>query len=80
MLIDYLPGYLFQNEERDFDWGVMGVSLGGHAVWLCLQRGILTSKNRLMGRRSNQLGMQCYWMSFLHRIDGVQAEKIWITD
>lgn len=40
MLIDYLPSYLFPTEERSIEWGVMGVSLGGHAVWLCLEKGI----------------------------------------
>jgi hypothetical protein len=57
MLIDYLPSYLFPNEERNIDWGVMGVSLGGHAVWLCLEKGIRGSKRWLTGRGSYQLGM-----------------------
>jgi len=57
MLIDYLPSYLFPNEERNIDWGVMGVSLGGHAVWLCLEKGILGRKGGLTERGSYQLGM-----------------------
>lgn len=57
MLIDYLPSYLFPNEERDIDWGVMGVSLGGHAVWLCLEMGIRCCERGLTGRGSCQLGM-----------------------
>jgi acetyl esterase/lipase len=37
MLIDYLPTYLFPNEEQKIvDWGIMGISLGGHAVYGCL--------------------------------------------
>jgi hypothetical protein len=45
MLIDYLPTFLFTKDEHHFiDWGVMGVSLGGHAVWLCLERGTLFRK------------------------------------
>jgi len=40
MLIDYLPSYLFPTGEYEVvDWGVAGVSLGGHAVWLCLEKG-----------------------------------------
>jgi hypothetical protein len=40
MLIDYLPSYIFTLAEHDVvDWGVAGVSLGGHAVWLCLEKG-----------------------------------------
>jgi hypothetical protein len=40
MLIDYLPSYLFPNDEQQIvDWGVAGISLGGHAVWLCLKNG-----------------------------------------
>ena len=57
MLIDYLPSYLFPNEERNIDWGVMGVSLGGHAVWLCLEKGIFGRKGGLTERGSYQLGM-----------------------
>jgi hypothetical protein len=40
MLIDYLPSYLFPKDDHEIvDWGVCGVSLGGHAVWLCLFQG-----------------------------------------
>ena len=43
MLIDYLPSYLFPNDDREItQWGVLGVSLGGHTVWLCLARGYLS--------------------------------------
>lgn len=43
MLIDYLPSYLFPNDENEIvDWGVGGVSLGGHAVWICLTQGTTT--------------------------------------
>ena len=39
-LIDYLPSYLFPDDDREIiDWGVAGVSLGGHAVWHCLAHG-----------------------------------------
>jgi Prolyl oligopeptidase family len=54
MLIDYLPSYLFPNDENEIvDWGVCGVSLGGHAVWICLSQGtpfklhILTGDDRI---------------------------------
>jgi hypothetical protein len=41
MLMDLLPGYLYPYEEHGvLDFGVMGVSLGGHATWLCLLQGI----------------------------------------
>jgi hypothetical protein len=81
MLIDYLPSYLFPTEERDIEWGVMGGSLGGHAVWLCLEKGaILTSpESALKMRLSDRVGMQCHWMSFLHRIDGISSKTVWIT-
>jgi hypothetical protein len=39
MLIDYLPSYLFPQDEVDIEWGVAGVSLGGHSSWLCLAHG-----------------------------------------
>jgi dienelactone hydrolase len=40
MLIDFLPSYIFPEDEgRVTDWGVAGVSLGGHATWLCLAHG-----------------------------------------
>lgn len=39
-LIDFLPAYLFPNEERIIDtWAVAGVSLGGHSTWHCLKDG-----------------------------------------
>ena len=40
MLIDYLPSYLFPNDEHEIvDWGVAGISLGGESSWLCLAHG-----------------------------------------
>ncbi|KIY53794.1 hypothetical protein FISHEDRAFT_63263 [Fistulina hepatica ATCC 64428] len=36
-LIDHLPSYLFPHEERTVSqWGMLGVSLGGHAAWQLL--------------------------------------------
>ncbi|KAF9494486.1 hypothetical protein BDN71DRAFT_1483035 [Pleurotus eryngii] len=36
-LIDFLPLYLFPNGERTIvQWGVAGISLGGHTAWLAL--------------------------------------------
>ncbi|KAJ2929378.1 hypothetical protein H1R20_g7729, partial [Candolleomyces eurysporus] len=36
-LIDLLPSYLFPNGENEIcEWGVIGISLGGHSVWLAL--------------------------------------------
>ena len=50
MLIDYLPCYLFPNDDREItEWGVVGVSLGGHATWLCLTSGFSLSLDTLMG-------------------------------
>ena len=47
MLIDYLPSYLFPNDENEIvDWGVCGVSLGGHAVWICLSQGTIHNYSR----------------------------------
>ncbi|KAI0048999.1 alpha/beta-hydrolase [Auriscalpium vulgare] len=37
-VIDYLPAYVFPNDERTIsEWAVAGVSLGGHAAWLTLR-------------------------------------------
>ncbi|KAI0318621.1 Alpha/Beta hydrolase protein [Amylostereum chailletii] len=37
-LIDFLPAYLFPNDERAVrEWVVAGVSLGGHSTWLVLK-------------------------------------------
>ncbi|KZV73126.1 hypothetical protein PENSPDRAFT_742562 [Peniophora sp. CONT] len=37
-LIDFLPAYLFPSDERTITtWGMLGVSLGGHATWLTLK-------------------------------------------
>ena len=39
-LIDLLPAYLFPNDERTITtWGMLGVSLGGHATWITLKSG-----------------------------------------
>ncbi|KAL0949103.1 hypothetical protein HGRIS_009192 [Hohenbuehelia grisea] len=36
-LVDFLPSYLFPNDERTVsDWTVSGFSLGGHAAWIAL--------------------------------------------
>ncbi|KAF6743261.1 Alpha/Beta hydrolase protein [Ephemerocybe angulata] len=36
-LTDFLPSYLFPNGENMIaDWGVVGISLGGHSAWLSL--------------------------------------------
>jgi hypothetical protein len=46
MLIDFLQGYLYPYEEHGvLDYGVMGVSLGGHAAWLCLLQGTITVRH-----------------------------------
>ncbi|KAH8831590.1 hypothetical protein DL96DRAFT_1706017 [Flagelloscypha sp. PMI_526] len=37
LLMDHLPYYLYPTEERTItDWGVAGISLGGHTAWICL--------------------------------------------
>ncbi|KAI0029763.1 Alpha/Beta hydrolase protein [Vararia minispora EC-137] len=37
-VLDFLPAYLFPDDERTVaEWALMGVSLGGHAVWLALK-------------------------------------------
>ncbi|RDX43993.1 hypothetical protein OH76DRAFT_1487426 [Lentinus brumalis] len=37
-LIDFLPWYLFPNEERVVkEWIVSGISLGGHSTWIALK-------------------------------------------
>ncbi|KIO27402.1 hypothetical protein M407DRAFT_73272 [Tulasnella calospora MUT 4182] len=37
-LIDFLPSYLYPNEERNVvDWGLIGLSLGGDASWIALK-------------------------------------------
>ncbi|KAK0223016.1 Alpha/Beta hydrolase protein [Armillaria fumosa] len=38
-LIDFLPAYMFPEQERTIaDWGVTGVSLGGHSTWISLSQ------------------------------------------
>jgi hypothetical protein len=47
MLIDFLPGHLFPADEKEVvEFGVAGVSLGGHSTWLCLTHGL--SRDGLM--------------------------------
>lgn len=42
-LIDFLPAYLFPNNERPIaQWLVAGKSLGGHATWIALTHGTPT--------------------------------------
>ncbi|KAG9011099.1 hypothetical protein FRB94_009242 [Tulasnella sp. JGI-2019a] len=37
-LIDFLPAYLYPSGEREVvDWGVIGISLGGHSTWMILK-------------------------------------------
>jgi len=36
-LIDFLPAYLYPQAERKVvDWGIIGISLGGHSAWIVL--------------------------------------------
>jgi len=36
-LIDFIPAYLFPNDDCKVDaWGVAGISLGGHSTWIAL--------------------------------------------
>ncbi|KAK0495303.1 Alpha/Beta hydrolase protein [Armillaria luteobubalina] len=38
-LIDFLPAYMFPEQERTIaNWGVTGVSLGGHSTWISLSQ------------------------------------------
>lgn len=40
-LIDFLPSYLFPNNERQIaQWLVAGKSLGGHSTWITLRHGM----------------------------------------
>ncbi|GJJ08657.1 hypothetical protein Clacol_002876 [Clathrus columnatus] len=37
-LIDFLPSYLFPNDERKIhEWLLSGISLGGHSTWIALK-------------------------------------------
>ena len=39
-VIDFLPAYLFPNEERSIaEWAVAGISLGGQTMWLVFKDG-----------------------------------------
>ncbi|KAG9311766.1 hypothetical protein JVU11DRAFT_8009 [Chiua virens] len=41
-LIDHIPAYLYPHVERNIvEWGVAGISLGGHSAWIALVRGTL---------------------------------------
>jgi len=38
-LIDHIPAYIYPQVERNIvEWGVAGISLGGHSVWIALTR------------------------------------------
>jgi len=38
-LIDHIPAYVYPNVERNIvEWGVAGISLGGHSTWIALTR------------------------------------------
>lgn len=39
-LTDFLPSYLFPyGENKVVEWGVVGISLGGHSAWLSMRHG-----------------------------------------
>ncbi|CAG8534094.1 13282_t:CDS:10 [Acaulospora colombiana] len=39
-LIDFLPSYLFPEQEREIEqWALAGFSLGGHSTWIALKNG-----------------------------------------
>lgn len=39
-LIDHIPAYIYPQVERNIvEWGVAGISLGGHSTWIALARG-----------------------------------------
>ncbi|KAG0700574.1 hypothetical protein DFH29DRAFT_1054643 [Suillus ampliporus] len=43
-LIDHLPSFLYPSGERTIvEWGMGGVSLGGHSTWIALSRGTHSS-------------------------------------
>lgn len=45
-LIDFLPAYLFPNEERTISQFLcVGKSLGGHATWIVLRNGASKDMN-----------------------------------
>jgi len=37
-LIDFLPSYIFADGNQIVDWGVAGISLGGHSTWIALSQ------------------------------------------
>ncbi|KAG8216433.1 Alpha/Beta hydrolase protein [Butyriboletus roseoflavus] len=38
-LIDHIPAYIYPQVERSIvEWGVAGISLGGHSTWIALTR------------------------------------------
>jgi len=40
-LIDHLPFFLYPTGQRTIvEWGIGGVSLGGHSAWIALSRGM----------------------------------------
>lgn len=40
-LIDHVPAYLYPSGERTIaEWGMSGISLGGHSTWIALTRGM----------------------------------------
>ena len=79
MLIDYLPTFLFPNDDQKFEgWGVLGVSLGGHAVWCCLNQGICSSDEVNIDERIKWgcaiIGCPSYIELMEHRL--LQSKKV----
>lgn len=70
-LIDFLPSYMYPTDERHVvRWGVIGVSLGGHATWIALKEGKSTqhtvNNEPLMisnGRTSTKFGYSYHWQA-----------------
>uniref|UniRef100_A0A0W0FKC6 Peptidase S9 prolyl oligopeptidase catalytic domain-containing protein n=1 Tax=Moniliophthora roreri TaxID=221103 RepID=A0A0W0FKC6_MONRR len=68
-LIDFLPAYLFPNGETKIaEWGVAGISLGGHSTWITLCQGtafvywyhmkLMSCQNQgLMSARAEKFGI-----------------------
>ncbi|KAK7051076.1 hypothetical protein VNI00_005188 [Paramarasmius palmivorus] len=64
-LIDFLPAYLFPNGEATIaEWGLAGISLGGHSTWIALCQGC-PDFLKLMSERAQKFGISLEGSEYL---------------
>ncbi|KAF5382126.1 hypothetical protein D9615_004190 [Tricholomella constricta] len=83
LLVDFLPSFLYPNNESHniVEWGVAGISLGGHATWITLandkrvRTGIpiigCPDYNKLIALRAQQVGVALEGPTFPKSFKGI---------